>query len=292
MQVADVNGDEKLDVVVFENKINGQFRIGLSVLIGNGDGTFGPESFYAGVNENSGPGYVVDIDGKNGPDLVRINYNDQRLETRLNDGTGHFGETLFSGVYAFGNNGLDPMAKFYLSPITAYFGDFDGDGINDASVSSAANGLLFLKGTGTGTFGDGTAAGNRFNVAAYVNYGTNTFPATYHGDGTPFDFNADGKLDVLYGDSQNGYLTIGTGRGDGTFALHSYNVQFADDIGIGARGNQPTYRLNVADYNRDGVLDVAIGSQLDGSRPGSLAIILGDQVGTLRAVSTVPFGER
>ncbi len=289
MQAADFNADGKIDVVLFENKPSFQFRFGFSTLLGNGDGSFGPETFYVSDNDNGGSGYVVDVDGKNGPDLVRVNPADQRLETRLNDGTGHFGSAIFSGTYAFGDNGGGPMGKFFDSPLTAYFGDFDGDSIPDASVSMNALGLFFLKGTGTGTFGDGTAAGNRFNTQANAPTGVAAHPATYYNDGKPFDFNADGKLDVIIGDSYTADLTIGLGKGDGTFALSSYNVQFADDIGPGYRGSQPTYQVNVADYNRDGVLDVAIGSASNGGRPGSVAIVLGDQIGTLRASHVVPF---
>ena len=96
MQVADFNADGKADVVLFENNPGG-FRVGLSVLLGNGDGTFAPETFYAGANDNSGSGYVVDVDGKNGK-LIYRGYDIQSAPPPI--GFGNFG--LLHGEFGFG----------------------------------------------------------------------------------------------------------------------------------------------------------------------------------------------
>ncbi|MFN0052048.1 MAG: putative Ig domain-containing protein [Planctomycetales bacterium] len=293
MQVADFDGDLKLDAVLFENSPNGQFRTGLSVLFGDGQGGFGSEVYYAAANDNAGPGYVVDVDGVNGPDLVRLSYNDQRLEVRLNDGSGGFGVVQFSTVFAFGSNGLDLTAYTIITnPVSAYFGDFDRDGTIDAEVSTATYGLFFLRGTGAGGFGDGTATGNRANIPFGQPTGYDNFPAAFRHDGTTRDMNGDGILDVVYGNAQTAQLFVGLGRGDGTFAPQFYSAQYSPDVGVrSVRGATPTYLVNLADYNRDGVMDVLAGSQRTSYKPGGVAVILGDQPGTLRAGRAVSFNE-
>lgn len=234
IQTADFNRDGKTDIVLFESSPNGQFRHGLSVLFGDGNGHFGNEAYYPADNDNAGSGYAVDVDGVNGPDLVRLNATDDRLEVRLNDGTGHFGPVQYSTVFAFGNNGSGPMGHFVDSPITAYFGDFDHDGKIDAEVSTNTLGLFFLRGTGDGDFGDGTLTGNRANIPIYQPTGFDNSPAAYQNDGSAVDINGDGILDIVLGNAQTSQLFVGLGRGDGTFAQNFYNAQYLPDIGTGS----------------------------------------------------------
>ncbi|MFN0052047.1 MAG: FG-GAP-like repeat-containing protein, partial [Planctomycetales bacterium] len=289
MQLADFNGDGELDAAMFENNASGQFRSGIAVLMGDGAGSFGAETFYPAANDNQFAGYAIDVDGVNGPDLVRVSYVDQALIVRLNDGQGAFGAALFSTVYAIGNNGLDPLAHFVTNPISAYFGDFDHDGKIDAEVSTATLGLFFLRGTGDGHFGDGTAGGNRANIPIFQPTGFDNFPSAYHGDGLARDFNGDGELDVIFGNGASAQLFIGLGRGDGTFAQSFYNAQYTPDIGTGSvRGDTNTSTVNVADYNLDGVMDVLVVSHRNPYRPGGAAVVLGDRAGTLRAAHVVP----
>ena len=290
MQVADLNGDGKLDVVAFENNVSGQFRSGISTFFGDGAGHFGSEQFYPAADDNGGQGYAVDVDGKDGPDLVRLNYNDRRIEVQLNDGTGHFGAVQYSSVYVLFNNGLDPMAHETDGPISAYFGDFDRDGKIAIEVSTSADGIFFLRGTGDGNFGDGTFSGNRANIPIYTPNGFENAPIAANGDGVPHDLNGDGIPDLVFGNTSDSQLFIGLGRGDGTFEQHFYNASYSPDLGTGIVGQlQPTPQVNVADYNGDGVMDVLVGSQIRNDRIGGAAVILGDRPGTLRAPGQVPF---
>lgn len=91
------------------------------------------------------------------------------------------------------------------------------------------------------------------------------------------DFNGDGKTDVaLTNDGDPGQVTVFLSKGDGSFKTAK---QFASG-GVGARS------IVVADFNADGILDLAVAndcfSATDCSR-GSVGVLLGRGDGTFRA---------
>jgi hypothetical protein len=94
------------------------------------------------------------------------------------------------------------------------------------------------------------------------------------------DMNGDGKLDLVVSDGGNGKSATGTidillGNGDGTFQPPTFIAT-----------KTPPLSLTVADLNRDGILDVAVGN-----RPGNdVSIMLGAGDGTLRAPVNYPIG--
>jgi hypothetical protein len=88
----DLNGDGKVDLAASNSGVPPQYPPGVSVLQGNGDGTFQPGGFYpAGEQIN----YVAaaDFNGDGKPDLVLVDLDGESVITLLNTGVVSFSPT-------------------------------------------------------------------------------------------------------------------------------------------------------------------------------------------------------
>jgi hypothetical protein len=203
MVAADFNNDTVLDLAVVS--INNST---VSVLLGNGDGTF-RAALTSATGDQPVSLAVGDLDGDGNLDLATANFND--VSVLLGDGEGTF--TPASG------RGITTGA----SPQSVAMGDFNGDGLLDLGVSSYdytgrfANATVLL-GNGDGSFSwwyDAYLGGAEYYPSAAV-------AANLNGDG--FDdfvtvnvnyFGGAGNVHVLLGGSSglqgpSTYLTGGS----------------------------------------------------------------------------------
>jgi uncharacterized repeat protein (TIGR01451 family) len=290
--LADVNGDGKADLVTPNSAANT-----ISVLLGNGDGTFQPKSDYA-VGANPVAITIADFNQDGKPDLAVANQSYSRyLSILLNRG---------DGTFSSATNIAMPPGQYPANVLAA---DFDGNGTLDLVVNSpAAVGqfqLTLLLGNGDGTFqalpnvgtsccsaalaaGDLNGDGNLDLVAGgyvYLGNGNGTFSnnGIFPGGLAPAswvlaDLNSDGNLDLIappnpsYG--FNGFYVF-LGNGDGTFqAPGSYPTEGG------------TNTLAVADINGDGKLDVITANV----GANSITIWFGAGDGTFRSSINYPSG--
>jgi PKD domain-containing protein/VCBS repeat protein/cadherin-like protein/Big-like domain-containing protein len=182
---ADLNRDGALDLVA----INGASTV--SVLLGNGDGTFGPLSTL--VAGNSSAVAAGDANGDGIPDLLVG--NDASVVLLIGVGDGTFGppSDLETGEYV-------PAVRL---------ADLNSDGRLDAVVGTGG-GLFVRLGNGNGTFGP------RINT---------DIPDACGGDILPGDLNVDGRLDLVVIGCSSAAVVLG--NGDGTF-LPPVNYPVAD----------------------------------------------------------------
>ncbi len=164
--VDDFNGDGKADLAVLNRSNDGAplSDYSISILLGNGDGTF-----QANVDYPTGlqPGTVVTVDfnGDGKVDIAWPNSGDSNVGIRLGNGDGTF---QAAATYATGS---------YLSDLAVT--DFDGDGILDFGVADST-GFGLLKGNGDGT----------------LQSEVNGFPGVSLLSIAVDDFNGDGRSDV------------------------------------------------------------------------------------------------
>jgi hypothetical protein len=187
----DFNGDGKLDLVTanFGQLGSGVSPDNVSVLLGNGDGTF-----QAAVNYNTGsfPKAVAvgDFNGDGKLDLVTANYSSNNISVLLGNGDGTFQAAVNYNTGSF--------------PNAVAVGDFNGDGKLDL-VTATSNNISVLLGNGDGTF------------QAAVDYSTGSGPTSVAAG----DFNGDGKLDVVTANYYSNDVSVLLGNGDGTFQGHA-----------------------------------------------------------------------
>jgi hypothetical protein len=150
ISVGDFNKDGKLDVVVANFGFNGGASI--SVLLGNGDGTFRPANNLP-IPSNAGPWEVAvaDLNGDGNLDIVSSNNNESYLSIYLGKGDGTF-KAPTKALCAFAPENMVIM-------------DFNGDGIPDIGfMSFGEEDAGVMAGKGDGTF------------APAVFFGANVFP--------------------------------------------------------------------------------------------------------------------
>ncbi|MGO9084748.1 MAG: FG-GAP-like repeat-containing protein [Candidatus Sulfotelmatobacter sp.] len=236
---ADLNGDGKLDLVATNSSDNT-----VSVLLGNGDGTFQTQTTYAvGVNPTNLA--IADFNGDGRPDLAVTNTNSNTISVLLGKGDGTFEKQV---QYATGTG-----------PYGIAAADVNGDGKLDLVVTNSSdNTISVLLGKGDGTF------------QAAVSYAAGEDPLSV----TVGDFNRDGKLDLAVANSiddrfDGDVVTILLGNGDGTFSPPtSYDSNCGNFV-------------TTADFNGDGKLDLAAAGTPGGEGAG-VCIFLGNGDGTFQ----------
>jgi hypothetical protein len=242
-----------VDMIVANQKANS-----LSVLLGNGNGTFQSPSSIATGNTPSSIA-VADFNGDGISDLAVVNQDDNTIGIYLGNGDGTFKAPT-----------LIPTGSKPTSIVAAAF-DSSSNAITDLAVTNSAdNTLSTFIGDGKGGFSKGAT------------YATGVAPLYV----ASADLNGDQILDLVVADSGTvatstnsviNSVSLFVGNGDGTFGT-TVAPRFDFPAGM-----NPT-SIAIADFNEDGVPDMAVTAQGD----NSLAVLIGTGGGTFAPLFELP----
>ena len=217
MVVGDFNGDGKQDLAVVNSPTNGPGTV--SILLGNGAGSFSTASNFGGVGASLLAVLAVgDFNGDGKQDLA-VENSSFTVAILLGDGTGSF-----SGATSFG------VGSF---PYGVAVGDFNRDGRQDLAVANGhGDSVSILLGDGIGGF------------SAATNFSVGDLPSRVEVG----DFNGDGKQDLaVLNASPPTSVSILLGDGMGGFSPAT-NLNIGDSL----------LSMAVGDYNGDGKQDLAV----------------------------------
>ena len=202
----------------------------VSVLLGNGDGTFATQVTYPTGTDpvsiatgqfNSG---TTAVNSDDFPDLAVANKAANSVSVLLGSASG---DGTFQPKVDY------PTGHAPVSVVAAGFHDVTAPGITDLAVANQSDSTISIfQGNGDGTFKTPTVV---------------TLPPGYEPTSlAAADVNGDGHIDLIVADQGNNSFSVLLGNGNGTF-------QPRKDYPTGAA---PVY-VALGDFNEDGALDVA-----------------------------------
>jgi hypothetical protein len=280
--VGDFNGDGVPDLLVLDSSVGPLFQGTLSLLLGNGDGTFQPAQTITYQPASGASVFPNDV-------VVGDFHGDGKLDLAISAIVVTAGQDFDEVDVLPGNgDGTFGAPKRTILPIGANpkgmaVADFNSDGQLDLAVAGSmgtTDGVYVLPGVGDGTFGfaqfmptgtgaDAVAVGD-FNgdgaadlvvanflspstVSVLLGHGDGSFqPAVNYGvGGSPTavvvgDFTGNGVLDIATANASDNTVSVLVGAGDGTFQAETRYL-----VGAGPEG------IAAADFNADGALDLA-----------------------------------
>lgn len=236
---ADFNGDGNPDLAA----VNDSYPSTLSILLGNGDGSFQePLKYTVGIAAFSIA--VGDFD------------RDGRIDVAVaNQGYGTGPDTV-SVLLGNGDGTLRLRTDYQTgrTPLWIAIGDFNRDGNLDlVTANTSGSSISILLGNGDGTF------------QSHVDYPTATGPYSV----AVADLNGDSNLDLAVATNSwdpTGSASILLGNGDGTFQPYLESRV----------GTQMLYSIAAGDFDTDGKLDLATGSS------SGISLLLGKGNGTFQ----------
>jgi hypothetical protein len=295
--IGDLNADGKPDLAVANYGSNT-----VSVLLGNGDGTFGTMTEY-GAGNGSISVAIGDLNGDGKPDLATANRGSNTASVLLGNGDGTFGTMTDYGAGS--------------GPFSVVIGDLNGDGKLDLAVANQfAKTVSVLPGNGDGTFepctdyvtgssaismaiGDLNTDGSpdlvvadvsQSMVSVLLNDGSGAFGASADyatgpgwGGGLTLaigDLNGDGKPDLAATNVANTYantVSVLLNNGDGTFGTNT-------DYDTGSQ----SYSVAIGDLDADGKPDLAVGN----TNSNSITVLFGNGDGTFSGTTDFDAGGR
>jgi hypothetical protein len=236
--IGDLDGDGYLDMVTVNST-----GVGVaSVRLGLGDGTFGDPVAYAINLKGLYDVELIDMDGDGSLDIVTAGKTNIKplknsVAVLLNNGDG-----TFSGPSITATNMKGTLALLST-------GDVDGDGAADVLIGTK-NQLMVLTNDGSGNLSTSTpliSGGKKIRSVSLT------------------DVNGDDALDILAlsykADSVSVFLNDGSGGFTST-PTGTYTT--------GKAGKDPTSMV-LADFNTDGILDVAVSN----SKHNAISVLLG-----------------
>jgi hypothetical protein len=248
---ADLNGDHKTDVI----EVASTYAAGILLIFGNGDGTLQAPRTFA----TFGGGSLITVadfsnDGNIDVAALTVGQIGQAGNTLLGNGNGTFQPPLQS---FYGGGNIASIAH----------GDFNNDGNMDLVVINGGAPAFIFLGLGNGTFQGSTISGTGGGSRAVI----------------VRDFNGDGNQDLAVADNCVDPPTCATGGVDLLFGIGDGTFQLPVGVPVVA---MPT-SVVAGDFNKDGLLDIAVCSQ--GNGVGYVSVLIGNGGGTFQPAMTLNF---